>query len=392
MEQRRYFGCLIQQRLNNDVVRFFIFQARVKDIRKWAGIRRVQDFPEGTQRVFRKTRVRKITRFLESDPINTIPNNLLLAFNPGQTTFTSMDSTIKQLFPDEDLLNNCDGLVDWGFLDFSFEPDRAEHLRPALIVDGQHRLFGMSNFETEDLPVTVVSLVEATLQEQAFQFIVVNNKAVRVATTTAKSIIADIDVNEDVLQERLLTAGIAYGDMSPTLRDIDDLPTSPFYKLLRWERNREGIQLVPLTAIEQSLRFLRATFANYLEEDEDSLVEIFLAIWRAIKECYPDLWGKDNKFMTKVNINALNEFIVKRLKSASEFGLVDIFDVEDVKRMVLTILDNIPKEFWERDWSIKIQDNTNVREQIQDDLGTIVDNYKLQKRWTEGLSLPLLEM
>jgi len=388
METRKYFGCLVQQREDNDTTQFFVFVARVKDVKQWAGIQRIQEFSEGTQRILRKTRVRHITRFLASSSINTIPSNILMAFSPGSTNFTSLSHQLNQLEAGIDYSNQCDGLLKWGVLEFTFDSSSPEHLRPALIVDGQHRLYGMSSFEQENLPVIIVSLVDATSQEQAFQFIVVNSKAVRVNATTAKSIIADVE--EQALEDRLLGAGIQYGEILPTLRDINDLPSSPFYMLLKWERNRTETQVVPLTAIEQSLRFLRTTFSNFLEDDEDSLVEIFMAIWRVVQRRYPEIWGhEESNLMKKVSINAFNEFIALQLKSASNFGLVEIFDVGSVESWLTKFLEPVVQEFWDSEWSIKIQDNANVREQIKEDLGTITDNYKLRKHWSESLNLPL---
>lgn len=302
MATRRYFGYLLRQRTHSDVVPFFVFHARIKDIKQWAGIRRIEELPEGTQRVLRETRARAITRFLGSDPINTIPNNILIAFEPDVVNFSSIEPIIVDcISPIEQLLNGCNGLVDWGFLEFSFEMGQEEHLRPALIVDGQHRLFGMSDYADEDLPVTVVSLVGATRQEQAFQFIVVNNKIVKVPTDNVKAILAELDEVE--LQRRLLNAGVKYGDISPVLRDIDDLPSSPFQHLLDWAHNRDGEKLVSLTAIEQCLRYLRSLF-TFFEEDEDSQVQVFLAIWRGVRATYESLWGVDNKLMKKVCINS----------------------------------------------------------------------------------------
>ncbi len=389
MIAKSYFGCLVRQRVNENTIPFFVFYARIKDIKEWAGIRRVRDLPEGTQRTFRKTRVRQIARFLQSNPTNTIPNSMLLAFNPSQAHFAPVNMSVD---PNLELTNQCGDQLQWGFLHFEFDPNMEEHLRPALVVDGQHRLHGMSSFESENLPMLIVSLVDAPLQEQAFQFIVVNSRAIRVSTTTAKSIIADIQ--EDELAQRLLSAGIPYGDMSPTLRDVHDLPSSPFYKLLDWERNREESRddqpLVPLTAIEQSLRHIRNVFGNFLSDDEDSLIQIFMAIWRAIKNRYPELWGRSSKFMTKVNLNALNEFVVEKLKNAFMFGMIeDIFDIFAVERWVTKLIEHIPHEFWEYEWRIRVQDNANVRQQIKEDLETISDNYKLQKNWSDELKLPI---
>lgn len=59
--------------------------------------------------------------------------------------------------------------------------------------------------------------------------------------------------------------------------------------------------------IEQSLRYINAQF-NFLdkEDDTDSLIEIFYSIWRPVKKAYPELWGKENKLMKKVSIEAIN--------------------------------------------------------------------------------------
>lgn len=342
-ETRRYFGCRVIQRNDNDTTPLFIFNAKTKDVRKWAGIKRIQESAEGTQRLLRETRRKAITRFLKANSTNIIPNNILLAFEPDTAKFTSLDNDLISFASDiVNPHNNCNGMIKWGYIEFSFDIDGEELLRPALIVDGQHRLYGISDFKDEDLPILIVSLLDATPEEQAFQFIVINNKAVRVPTENVKSIIANLD--EERLLTRLLKAGVKYGNTSPILRDINDLDSSPFYKLLDWSYNREGDKLVPLTAIEQILRNLRLFFP-FLEDDEDSLFEIFCSIWMAVKNSYPNLWGDKNSFMTKVNINALSEFLTDRLKKAWEFNLIDIFNYESVERQVMDILKQIPEIF-----------------------------------------------
>jgi len=392
MDTRKYFGCRLLQRESEGAVPFFIFQARVKDIKQWVGIRRSQDFSEGTQRVLRKSRVKGMIRFLQSCNINTIPNSILVAFEPGKTEFIPLDEMCHK-YEQGDFLNGCEGKLTWGFLNFSYDATQPDHLRPALIVDGQHRLYGMADFVQEDLPIVVVALLEANLQEQAFQFIVINNKAVRVPADNAKSIIADItQIEEEELERRLLKAGISYGDTTPMLRDVNDLPSSPFYQLLKWDFNREGQKLVELTTIEQSWRYLRALFSFLdFEGDSDSLLEIFFAMWNAVKTTYPDLWGRDGVFMTKVNITAMNEFLAESLKKAWQFGLVkDIFDPSIIQNQVMDILKRIPQNFWEEQWSIKVQDNANVRNQIKEDLERLIANYNLGRSWYENLLLPVV--
>lgn len=230
-ESRRYFGCRVIQRDDNNTTPLFIFHAKTRDVRKWAGIKRIEESTEGTQRVLRETRRKAITRFLKADSTNIIPNNILLAFEPDTAKFTSLDDKLMSFASDiVNPHNNCNGMTDWGFIEFSFDVNEEELLRPALIVDGQHRLYGISDFKDEDLPILIVSLLNATPEEQAFQFIVINNKAVRVPTDNVKAIIANLD--EERLRTRLLKAGVKYGNTSPILRDINDLDSSPFYRLL----------------------------------------------------------------------------------------------------------------------------------------------------------------
>lgn len=383
-ESRSYFGFRIIQRDDPSTPPMFVFCAKSKDIRQWVGIRRVSESTMGTQRILRPSRMKAVSRFLAAKPINIVPNNILIAFEPQKARFDPVDMTVIG-----DVKNNCADKISWGFLNFQFELNQSEENRPALIVDGQHRLYGISGFENEDLPLLVVSMIDATPEEQAFQFIVINNKAIKVPTDNVKSILANID--EESLQNRLLDVGIPYGNVSPILKNINDRNDSPFQNLLDWEYNKkEGIKPVRLTAIEQSLRHIRIMFP-FLEEDEDSLIEIFLSIWQAVKSTYPSLWGQDNSFMKKVNINAVNEFISDRLKKAWEFGLIeDIFDTTSVKRQVGEILKQISPEFWEHQWSITIQDNANVRKLIIEDMEKQIQNSKLGKHWYEGLQLPIL--
>ncbi|NJK38819.1 MAG: DGQHR domain-containing protein [Oscillatoriales cyanobacterium RM2_1_1] len=383
--KKSYFGCRVFQRESSETVAFFVFYARTRDIKQWVGIRRVEDHSDGTQRLLRSTRKKAITNFLKSDPVNTIPNNILLAFEPGTVKFTSLQERLEEFFPDQDLRNDCEDRLNWGCIEFSYKNDLPEHRRPALVVDGQHRLYGISEFADENIPLLVVSLIDAPLSEQAFQFVVINNKAVKVPTDNVRSIIAQID--EEKLQDRLLKAGVRYGNKSPILREINDSLSSPFKDLLDWSYNKKGTKLVPLTAIEQCLRFLKAELPS-LEDDEDSLAEVFCAVWRVIQKSYPELWGKESKLMKKVSINALNEFIAERLKFAWEMGLVNIFDPHTIERQVLNITNLLPQQFWEEEWSITIQDNANVRKLIKADLATLANNSRTKEPWMKDLDLP----
>ena len=75
------------------------------------------------------------------------------------------------------MLKNMRALLDKPEL---LKPEVVENLRetllPALVIDGQHRLFGAAKVE-EDIPFLVCSLVKPEWKEQVFQFTVINDKA-----------------------------------------------------------------------------------------------------------------------------------------------------------------------------------------------------------------------
>lgn len=334
--------------------------------------------------MLRKTRVSAIKRFLGASSLNSIPNNVLLAFPAGVATFTSLHADLSEAAPGVDVSNACGKRVEWGTISFDFDAECESSSRPIQVVDGQHRLFGMGSFDDERLPVLFVALVDTSVHEQAFQFIVINNKSTRVATDNIKSIIEG--VNEDGLRKRLLEAGVPYGETSPILRDLDTLEASPFRHLLDWDFNKKGTKLIPLTALEQAVRYARSLF-EFLRDDEDTLVQLLIAVWSSAKRSYPTLWGRANTFMTKVNINALNEFAFDKLKSAWEFDRVDIDDMAGVEAETDKLLGKIPMAYWDSEWQAKVQDNANVRSIIKRDLDQMVVNQKLQQPWRTGLEM-----
>lgn len=382
-----YFGCRFRQRKPKKSSAMFVFVAHVGEIAKWAGIRRVQDTKKGTQRVHRPARSRAIRRFLEANPSNTIPNNLLLAFLPGVATFRAL--ALDDYSGSDDLENRCGDRLEWGIISFSYVENAPEQSRPALVVDGQHRLKGMELYQGDDLPVLAVALLDAPVEEQAFQFIVINNKSARVPSDNVKAIIANLD--EQQVRDRLLNAGVSYGKTTPALKDADTLKRSPLRGLLEWPNNKEASRVVPVTAIEQMLRYIATAFAAEFEADEDSPLEALFSIWNALAESYESLWGTSDEeaaavFMSKVNLTALNEFVVDRLKVLWEMELVDLFDEDDMAAKVSDIVSRLPIELWTSAW-VKLADNTAFKNMLKRDLEAVTENVRKQRPWYENVKV-----
>jgi len=378
MNNYKYAGFFVKQRQDDNTPLYFAFYASAKEILEWATIKKVEDSSDGTQRILRPPREKAITRFLESNPINTIPNSVLIAFLPDVVDIELQANTV--IDPCKNKLTQ-----NFGYINFSIDDEIAEQDKPALIVDGQHRIHGIAKYVNEDIPVLIVALLNASLTEQAFQFIVVNNKAVKVETHNVKAIIANFDDTE--LHRRLLDAGVKYGQTSPLLKEVNNLDVSPFKGLLDWPNNRTGERIVPVSAIETAVKTIKSDFIVF-RDDEDSTLGIFFSIWNSVKNCYPDQWGQKNTFMKKVNLLALHEFLLEKLKAVYQMGYIDIFSSEDINKNITTLLSDIPSEYWSRKWNYRVQDNANMRNLIRRDLERIVQNSKIkQEKWDVGLKL-----
>ncbi len=367
---RKYEGIFVKQRDDKHSPVCFAFYADAKEVLEWTSIKRISEDPDGIQRILRESRIKAISRFFSSCPINIIPNNVLIAFDAGCVKSSKKKKASIQ-----------SKKVSSGHIEF--DDDDAS----ISLVDGQHRLFGMARYDDESLPVLVVALLEVDKLEQAFQFVVVNNKAVKVPTTDVKSIVAE-NLDEEALIDRLMGAGVNYGKHSPMLKEINDLSSSPFMHLLDWVFNRDGNKVVSVTAIEQSIKYLRDSFSQ-LKDDDDSAFELYCAIWRAVKETYESSWGNPESYlMKKVSINAFNQWLVDRIKMIYEMGFIDIFTTNQVYEQVKSTVSQIPEDFWLTEWQVKVQDNANIRDMIKDDISQIIQNRKRSgSRWDSDLEL-----
>jgi DGQHR domain-containing protein len=150
--------------------------APVGEVIQWAAVERLTVTGEGHQRLRNEAKIRAIGGFLNLDPRNTIPTAVTVALS---------DLTLSH----DPQLDSCSTVE----VPSSDPP-------AGLVIDGQHRLFGMSAFDPS-LRVNVVALINPSDEEIAFQFLVINNKARKVATDHLK--LLALQYPEAALGERL---------------------------------------------------------------------------------------------------------------------------------------------------------------------------------------------
>jgi DGQHR domain-containing protein len=384
-EEKKYFGFRLKQRNDPVAVSFFVFPALPKDIIRWSTVDRLEEREGGVQRRISDARLRSIARFFVLETINVIPTSVVLAFPPGVSKFSPLST--EEFNAD---LMLCEGLIEeccqWGTLSFEFDPDKPLIERPAFVVDGQHRLFGMSRVENENLPILVSALIDAEPNEQAFQFIVINNKVTRVPSDLVRSLIVDFD--EDSLQKRLETARVSLRAQALLVAIIDDEIESPLFEMIDWERRRGGGRpAVKPTAIEDSLKYIRRRF-HVFDEDEDALIDFFFAMWHGVKNTYSVLWEQiKNHIFENAGFKTFSEYLTDEIETLVGIDYVDIYDKDSVTKAVETISGQIEVNFWQEEWKLKSLDTSAGREIVKDNLKLIRQNRKDRREWSTGLTL-----
>lgn len=331
--------------------RCVLFQAPVSEILQWADIGALGPKSVGAQREKKEARVVAIKKFLEADSNNTIPTALIVAFESGRASFSEKSPGVGEL------------------------QVKGGATKAATIVDGQHRLYGINEFNPKT-QVAVVGLIDANAVETAFQFLVINNKSSRVAATHTKALLAKM--KNTTLASRLKVAKIAFD--AEGIRDIDLINSdkeSPFYQSIDWTTTPIPKRMVQATAIELSLDYLSGLGISEFD-DRDVRRSVFLVIWKTIKSEWSPIWVKDSRLISKVGIVCLTRFIADLITNWADNDDLDIevTDLEQVQEQTTKIIGHMDKRFWTTAWAEKAQggfDTSQGRDRV---LAAIVQMYR----------------
>ncbi|HEV7939076.1 MAG TPA: hypothetical protein VGP18_13780 [Solirubrobacteraceae bacterium] len=191
--------------------------------------------------------------------------------------------------------------------------------RPALVVDGQHRLYGAAH-AAADIWLPIVAMPNSPWTQGIYQFIVINEKAQRVDTglltdifgssltpTEQKAIESQLDRSGARVQERIAAVVAA--------RDED----SPFYELVRFSLQGESQGIIPTLTVRQLIEggsrgargwrsdtefytmYVKPTFPNAAEWDswtDGKWKDYWFAFWAEVRDYYNaqasnELWTKE---------------------------------------------------------------------------------------------------
>jgi len=359
-KRRMYSGFRFHQRHDGHAPELVVFHAPVNEILSWARVGMLGPKRKGPQRERKEARVDAIRRFLEADERNTIPTAVTLAFDKGGAMF--------RLALTEGKSGGAGHLV----ISDSTSP-------VADIVDGQHRLHGMAEFD-QKAEVAVVGILEADEVEKAFQFLVINNKSSRVAATHTKALLARM--KETALVERLKSAKLAFD--AEGIKDVDLInndPDSPFFQSIDWPTTPKAKRMVQATAIELSLDYLHGLGISDFE-DRDVRRSVLLAIWSAIKARWSSLWKPDSRLVSKVGIVCLTRFIADRITSWADSDELDIelTNLEQIGGLTKQIISKMNPRFWTTPWAEKAQGGFDTNQGRDRVLAAVTQLYRNGKR------------
>lgn len=281
-----------------DVYAFFINGG---DIVRVADISRVDrdesDTLKGFQRPEIRSHVKGIVDYLNQGDV-LFPNAIILAMSP-QVRFVASRGTRP---------TGDEGLAQAGTLTI---PINEAGQRVAWIVDGQQRSLALAQVGNRNVAVPVVGFVSDSLDLQRQQFILVN-KARPLPSRLINELLPEtsgIQLPKD-LSARKVPSEIC------NLLNRD--PESPFFKLIKRPSDRSDAAAIVtdtavITMIRNSMNNPLGALAPYKASaregaDVPSMYRLLLNFWTAVKNTFPEAWGRDprhSRLMHSAGIEAM---------------------------------------------------------------------------------------
>ena len=366
MKTFKYTCITNTQRPFKDAPYFLVFTAPAGEILEWAAIERyTPDSKRGPQRLPKPAKVADVARFLERDERNTIPTALLISLQVKPEWLTSLAE------------ENCSRLM------FELDVPVEDANKPGMIIDGQHRLLGVVKFDPNTM-LNVVALVNATDDETAFQFLVVNNKASKVANNHLKALA--LHYQDDALGERLRKVRMSLSQHLDFVGFADTEPGSPFKGKIEWPNNPEADGFVTANAIESAIAYLKQKRVPEFEDD-GILLGFFFAMWTPVSVKWANLFNKDSNLLKKVSILVLTEFLADNLILEYDNQRLDLTDYQKVSSEVERLIEAINGKFWDTKWTAKSLDTSAGRALLRDSLTKVRRNFNVDRPWYEEVAI-----
>lgn len=225
-------------------------------------------------------------------------------------------------------------------------------LKPAIIVDGQHRVFGAAAAD-ETIMLPVCALAGSNWVENVYQFVVINQKAKPIKPAFLSSIIATSLSDEEIdsVFSRLEVSKVDV-DKAQVMNRVDRDNESPFKGMIDFEvQGAPGfLQFPGMHALVKQFQNIPKSHRLLLSADEwevDVWLPHFYALWSGVKEYFTSqdtrLWlePSDSNPNNLLKIVALQQIQTLMLDNWTDGRFFKFGAVGDTKKSGVSILGSV---------------------------------------------------
>jgi DGQHR domain-containing protein len=292
-----------KQGRGDEVFSFFIKGSDIAKVAEISRITRDEDNAlKGFQRKEIQNHVKGIIEYLDRGNV-LFPNAIILALAPEVAFKQSRGPTPK-------------GIAEVAQIGTLKLPIRDEGRRVAWIVDGQQRSLALSRTTNTDISVPVVAFISSDLETQREQFILVN-KARPLPGRLINELLPEIGVQlpRDLSMKKI---------PSELCNLLNRDPKSPFFELIK-RTSQEDLKSAVIIdnalvkVMENSIKNPLGALAPYKQAEDghadiDGMYRTMFVFWQAVKDEFPDAWGKPptrSRLMHSAGIQAMGVLMDK---------------------------------------------------------------------------------
>jgi len=338
----------------------FMFSLTGEELSQIAETSRISRDTTGKLIGYQRSEVRKhvqdIIDYINSGSV-IFPNSIILAMS-------SRIRFVKSRGPEVD-----DGCAVAGTLEIPV-PQNGE-TRPAWIVDGQQRVLALSKSNNKSLPVPVNAFIADEVALQRDQFLRVNNTK-PLPRGLITELLPEVGTN---LPSRMAAKRIP----SAICEWLNTDARSPFKHLIRRTSTRDDETRQPvitdttlINTIEESISSPAGCLYPYRniatgETDFESIGQLLVTYWTAVRNTFPDAWGKPpekSRLMHGAGLRAMGRLMDKIMPAVKSRGPKGVGEAERELKHVAPIC-RWTQGVWESMNMLKWNEVQNVPRHIQ---------------------------
>jgi DGQHR domain-containing protein len=254
-----------------------VFAIDAYTLQNLATVSRIADEQKGYQRIINPRKQAAIRRYVEI-PEAVLPTGIVLATGDKPGFVRVIDKS---------------PIGDTGQMWVAkLEVKQNADYKPFLVIDGQHRLYGITASSVSPYPVPVTVLLEASKLVQMAHFEIINNKATRIPAAhlnELRAMMFDISsIDEEKLNSLLGQLGVTSLNSSALVSELNG-PQMIFEGILDFPSNSAGF--VSSNSLRQLVERSRASgFLRYLPDEDNEHLLAYNALWQGISKKFSQRW------------------------------------------------------------------------------------------------------